>query len=81
MIQGPTPRRAALLLLAALISPAPAQMEKRTEDLYDPAAFRGAAPAVGTVAADFVVADLEGRPVALSSFRGRTLILVKGGYT
>lgn len=72
----------ALLLLVGLpLAPLPAQMEKRDSELYDRAAFLAAAPAQGSMAADLVLADLEGRLHALSSYRGRVLVLIKGGFT
>ena len=70
-----------LLLLASLLVDLPAQMEKRDRDLYDRAAFLAAAPALGSMAPDLVLADLDGRLHALSSYRGRVLVLIKGGFT
>lgn len=57
------------------------QMEKRRESLYDAAQFLVAAPAVGTMSPDVELLDLEGNKVPLSDFRGKTLVLIKGGYT
>ena len=69
-------------MLAVVLSvAASAQMEKRDRELYDADVFRAAAPAVGSVAPDLVLADLDGRLHALSSYRGRVLVLIKGGYT
>lgn len=58
-----------------------AQMEKRAEDLYDRAAFRADAPAVGTMAPDLVLSDLDGRLQALSALRGRVVVIIKAGFT
>lgn len=69
----------ATLLLAAV--GAFGQMEIRSTDLYDADNFRAAAPAVGTRAADLTFADLDGRMWSLASFRGKVLVLMKGGYT
>lgn len=73
-----------MLSLAAgsvLLAHAAAQMEKRDTELYDRQQFLTAAPAVQTMAPDLVLADLDGQPISLSSFRGRIVVLVKGGYT
>jgi hypothetical protein len=59
----------------------PAQMEKRAEELYDAKALAEAVPAVGTPAPDLVLTHLDGRPWALSARKGRTLVLIKGGWT
>jgi|RhiMethySRZTD1v2_1073278.scaffolds.fasta_scaffold2120116_1 hypothetical protein len=69
---------ATTVLLAAA---AQAQMEKRAAELYELECFRAAAPALGTAAPDLVLTDLEGRAQALSSLRGRVVVLIKGGFT
>ena len=71
----------ALLALATLATTATAQMEKRGEGGYDPGAFRRAAPAVGSVAPDLRLLDLEGRPRSLRAMLGRWVVLIKGSYT
>lgn len=69
---------AALCLLA---SAAATQMELRVGELYERDRFLSAHPAVGTMAPDLVLTDLEGRMQALSSLRGRFVVVVKGGFT
>lgn len=68
---------AATLLFAPLV----AQMEKRDLELYARREFLAADPAVQSMAPDLVLSDLDGRLVALSSLRGRVVVLIKGGYT
>ena len=64
-----------------LLATAAAQMEKRDSELYDRQQFLAAAPAIGTEAPDLVLTDLDGRLQALSSYRGRVVVLIKGGFT
>lgn len=66
---------------AVLCVAAAAQMEKRDSELYDRQQFLAAEPAAGTMAPDLVLHDLDGRPMALSSCRGRIVVLIKGGFT
>ncbi len=66
---------------ALLVATASAQMEKRDSQLYDRQQFLAADPAVDTVAPDLVLTDLDGRLQALSSYRGRVVVLIKGGFT
>jgi hypothetical protein len=68
-------------LLALCTTAATAQMEKRELFLYADVQFRAAAPAEGSFAPDLVLADLDGRPQALSAFTGRYLVLIKAGFT
>ncbi len=72
--------KAGLVLLSA-VAAATAQMEKRAADLYDPKAFAAAAPAVGEVAPDLQLSDLQGRPRCLQALLGSTVVIVKGSYT
>ncbi len=76
-------KRQAVLCLGVIFFSASVfgQMEKRRESLYDAAQFLVAAPAIGTIAPDVQLLDLAGNPVPLSDFRGKTLILIKAGYT
>lgn len=78
---NPIPAFSLLLAASLPLATLPAQMEKRDRELYDRAAFLAAAPALGSVAPDLVLADLDGRLHALSSYRGRVLVLIKGGFT
>ena len=61
--------------------PLNAQMEKRAFELYDMKSFNAAKPAVGEVAPDFELKTLAGETVKLSAFRGKPLVIIKGGYT
>jgi hypothetical protein len=70
-----------LAVVSALAAVSAAQMEMRSQSLYDPAAFAAAAPAVGGVAPDLQLCDLAGRPRCLAALAGRTVVLVKGSYT
>lgn len=69
------------LATLSLTLPLAAQMEKRSDELYDRQRFLAAEPAVQSVAPDLVLSDLDGRMVALSSLRGRVVVLIKAGYT
>lgn len=44
-------------------------------------ALHVAAPWVGSTVPDLVLVRLDGRPVALTSLRGQTLVLIRAGYT
>jgi hypothetical protein len=74
-------RSLCLLSLGFLLRAPSAQMEMRQAELYEPERFRSAVPAIGSEAPDLVLTDLDGRMQALSSWRGRYLVLVKGGFT
>lgn len=69
---------AAMTLLAAA---ATAQMEKRDMELYQRQQFLAADPAIDTMAPELVLTDLDGRLQALSSYRGRVVVLIKAGFT
>ncbi len=69
------------LLILLLCLPAWAQMEKRSDGLYAPDAFRQAAPAVGSALPDALLPELDGPLRALSDELGRCLVLVNGSYT
>jgi hypothetical protein len=58
-----------------------AQMEKREANLYDASKFATAYPPIGSQAPELELTDLDGKPVRLSDFRGKTVVLIKGGYT
>jgi hypothetical protein len=66
------------LVLAAL--PAVAQMEKRDDELYGKA-FSATNPVIGAQVPDLVLCDLDGRPRALSTLKGSTVVIVKCGFT
>jgi hypothetical protein len=66
------------ILLTASLS---AQMEKRDAFLYDREAFLAAEPRVGTRAPELLLTGLDGKPMALSSCRGRIVVLIKAGFT
>lgn len=70
-----------LLALGVGAATLPAQMEKRAEALYDRDTFRADAPAVGSLAPDLVLSDLDGRLQALSAYRGRVVVVIKAGFT
>lgn len=72
-------RTLAWIALSATI--ATAQMEKRASELYDPASFAQAAPAVGSVTPDLQLCDLDGRPRCLQALRGRAVVVIKGSFT
>jgi hypothetical protein len=68
--------------LCAVLAPlATAQMEKRDRELYDRERFLAEAPAVGTLAPELALTDLDGRPHRLSEYRGRVVVLIKAGFT
>lgn len=71
----------AICCVVVACSPAQAQMEKRMNELYDPANFANAFPAVGQLAPNFDFVDLTGKPTDLNQFRGSTVVLIKAGYT
>jgi hypothetical protein len=66
------------LVLAALS--AVAQMEKRDDELYGKA-FIATSPVIGAQVPDLVLCDLDGRPWALSTLKGSTVVIVKCGFT
>lgn len=68
----------AIGLLAAAL---PAQMELRVSGNYDVETFRKAVPALGSVAPDLVLHDLDGRPWSLGQQLGSFVVLVKGSFT
>lgn len=70
----------AAALTAAALS-LPAQMEKRWLDQYAGSEFARAEPAVGELAPDLQLWDLDGRPRSLALERGRKVVLIGGSYT
>lgn len=77
----PRPIAAALCSWTLFAGAVAAQMEKRAEELYDRRQFLAAAPAVDSLAPDLVLTDLDGRPQALSAWRGRIVVVIKAGFT
>lgn len=73
--------RLPLLVPFGLCTALAAQTEKRDVEFFERREFHAQAPAVGTLAPDLVLVSLEGRPVALSSLRGRVVVLIKAGFT
>ena len=65
----------------ALCTLLPAQMEKRWVDRYAATAFARQEPAVGDVAPDLCLWDLDGRPRSLALERGRTIVLIGAAFT
>ena len=74
-------RLTTLLTLLALVGSGSAQMEKRWKGRYDGRRFAKAKPAVGALAPDLCLRDLEGRTWSLHDLFGRTVVLVKGSFT
>ena len=70
-----------ILCLALLTALSAAQMEKRWTGRYNGANFAKAAPAVGSLAPDLVLAELDGRVHSLHEHLGRTIVLIKAAYT
>lgn len=66
---------------AVLAAGSVAQMEKREDGLYERAAFAAAKPAIGDVAPGLDLLLIDGRPWSLEALRGRTVVLIKGGFT
>ena len=60
----------------------PAQMEKRDLDRFQRRAFELQSPALGTtVLEDLCLEHTDGRPWSLAQQLGKTLVLVKAGFT
>lgn len=74
-------KRIALLTTLILAGAAGAQMEKRLARMYKRSAFEKAAPALGTVSPDLILADTEGRWFSFGEQLGRTVVMVKGART
>lgn len=70
-----------LALLMLFQAAANGQMEKRECELYLTKEFAEAFPAVGSLAPEITLVDLDGQAVDLSSYRGKTIVVIKGGYT
>ena len=70
-----------LISCNATLNAKQAQMEIRKSEEYDAQVFNKSKPAVGEVAPDLLLHSLDGKEVALSSFRGKNIVVVKAGYT
>jgi len=57
------------------------QMELRENEKYDAKAFAQAKPAVGEMAPNMKLKTFEGKEVALDSYRGKNIVVIKAGYT
>ncbi len=58
-----------------------AQMGLRENELFAPRKFANAGPAIGSPAPELDLKNLDGKSVTLKSYRGKVVVLVKGGYT
>lgn len=56
-------------------------MEKREDALYRQMKFVAANPRIDGMAPALALKTLDGKPVNLSSYFGKPLIIVKGSYT
>lgn len=74
---------AVTVLIAAgfAVSKSSAQMGLRENELFSAHQFAKAGPAIGSLAPELDLTDLKGKRVTLDSYRGQTVVLVKGGYT
>lgn len=68
-------------VLGTVATSASPQMGLRENDLFDSRAFATVGPEIGSVAPELDLTDLDGKAVTLKSYRGQTVVLVKGGYT
>lgn len=57
------------------------QMELRKFEQYAQQAFEKSKPAIGETAPEIELKTLDGKPVKLSSYRGKHIVVVKAGYT
>ena len=57
------------------------QMGLRENQLFSSKAFANVGPAIGSKAPKLDLKDFDGKSVTLESYRGQTVVLVKGGYT
>lgn len=57
------------------------QMELREHHRYDAEKFNAMKPAVGEFAPNIELKSLNGETVSLDSFTGKTIVVIKAGYT
>lgn len=70
-----------LAICSIAASRASGQMGLRENELFGPLAFSSAGPTIGAPAPKLDLKDLAGNSVGLESYRGKIVVLVKGGYT
>lgn len=70
-----------LIFLGFVEDTVTAQMGLRENDLFNSRAFETVGPAIGSLAPELELTDLDGNSVSLKSYRGQVVVLVKGGYT
>ena len=70
-----------LIASIAYAAPAPQQMELRKSELYNEDTFKKSKPAVGSLAPNIELKTLAGKSVALDSYRGKNIVVIKAGYT
>lgn len=69
------------LTVLALCAAGVAQQDVAGIEFAERKELHAAEPAVGTRVPDLVLVSLEGRPVALTSLRGRYVVAIRAGYT
>ena len=57
------------------------QMEIRKSEQYNKEEFEKSKPAIGEQAPEIELKTLDGKPVKLSSYRGKNIVVIKAGYT
>jgi len=72
---------AILLVTATSASAVAQQMELRENEQYNAEKFAKSKPAVGEHAPDLELKTLDGKTVSLDSYRGKSLVVIKSGYT
>ena len=68
-------------LATAYAEPLPQQMELRESAEYNEETFKKSKPAVGSLAPNMELKTLDGKTVALDSYRGKNIVVIKAGYT
>ena len=71
------------MLVACLLSTSGTgqQMEMRDAEEFGAAQFALSKPAVGEKAPDLELQTLDGETVKLSAYQGKTVVVIKAGYT
>ena len=65
----------------AYAAPVPQQMELRESEKYNEENFKKSKPAVGSLAPNMELKTLAGKTIALDSYRGKNIVVIKAGYT